>query len=82
MAESGANRIIFQWEAMGRTNIGGRGQLNDALFLARSIVDHDLKCGISINPETEVTELFPLLESGLFDIVDVLAVEPGVSVYF
>ena len=35
MAESGANRIILQWEAMGRTNIGGRGQLNDTLFLAK-----------------------------------------------
>ena len=34
-------------------------------------------CGISINPETDVTTIFPLLDTGMIDLVDVLAVEPG-----
>jgi pentose-5-phosphate-3-epimerase len=38
---------------------------------------HKMKCGISINPSTDITTIFPLLDTGLIDLVDILAVEPG-----
>jgi ribulose-phosphate 3-epimerase len=69
MAEAGADRFIFQWEAM--------GSVDDAIHLAREIVDAGMKCGISLNPKTDVQEIYPLLEAGLLDVVDLLAVEPG-----
>jgi ribulokinase/ribulose-phosphate 3-epimerase len=69
MAEAGADRFIFQWEAM--------GCVDDALHLAREIVEAGMKCGISLNPKTDVREIYPLLETGLLDVVDLLAVEPG-----
>lgn len=68
MADAGATRFIFQWEAVSAA---------EALTLARAIVDSGMKCGVSINPETHVQDLYPLLESGLFDLVDILAVHPG-----
>jgi pentose-5-phosphate-3-epimerase len=40
---------------------------------------HGLICGVSINPETEVDEILPLLESGNIDTIDILAVQPGAS---
>lgn len=36
-----------------------------------------MKCGVSINPKTPISEVYPLLETGLVDLVDILAVEPG-----
>jgi ribulose-phosphate 3-epimerase len=70
MAEAGADRFIFMWEAM-------VGNVEDAVQLARQIVDAGMKCGISLNPKTDVREIYPLLETGLLDVVDLLAVEPG-----
>jgi pentose-5-phosphate-3-epimerase len=69
MQISGASRIIFQWEAM--------TDLNEAILFAKDIVNQSMKCGISINPETEVEEIIPLLETGLCDTVNVLGVNPG-----
>lgn len=79
MAEAGATRIIFQWEAMGgENNHGDDGNtLSSAISFARTITSLGMKCGVSINPETPVKSIFPLLDSGLVDLVDVLAVEPG-----
>jgi ribulose-phosphate 3-epimerase len=70
MASSGADRFIFQWEVM-------NGNLTEAIQLARIILDAGMKCGISINPDSDIDPLLPILETGLVDMVDVLAVEPG-----
>jgi ribulose-phosphate 3-epimerase len=52
--------------------------LNKAIEFAQEItIVHKLKCGISINPSTDITSIFPLLDTGLIDLVDILAVEPG-----
>lgn len=69
MARAGANRFIFQWEAM--------GSLDTAMGVAQQVVNAGMKCGISLNPETSVNEIYPLLQAGLLDVVDLLAVEPG-----
>jgi len=99
MAEAGATRIIYQWEAM-QTNIGSSrddcnsnsnninsnsinddesniSMLNRAIEFAQEITALGMKCGISINPSTKITSIFPLLDTGLIDLVDILAVEPG-----
>lgn len=99
MAEAGATRIIYQWEAM-QTNIGSSSDdgnsnsnninsnssnddesnismLNRAIEFAQDITALGMKCGISINPSTNITSIFPLLDTGLIDLVDILAVEPG-----
>ena len=69
MSTAGASRIIFQWEAM--------PDLEHAKDFVQDIINHSMKCGISINPETDVSEIFPLLEAGLCDTVNVLGVNPG-----
>mmetsp|Transcript_11015 Transcript_11015/g.15493 ORF Transcript_11015/g.15493 Transcript_11015/m.15493 type:complete len:509 (+) Transcript_11015:138-1664(+) len=74
MSENGADRIIFQWEAMG---INQSQRLEGALRMAKSVVDHEMSCGISVNPETDLNDIFPLLKSHLIDVVNILAVEPG-----
>jgi ribulose-phosphate 3-epimerase len=52
--------------------------LNKAIEFAQEITTvHKMKCGISINPSTDITSIFPLLDTGLIDLVDILAVEPG-----
>jgi ribulose-phosphate 3-epimerase len=68
MSEAGASRIIFMFEAL---------SLNDAVELAQTITSLGMRCGVSINPDTSVSEIYPLLETGLVDLVDILAVEPG-----
>lgn len=70
MADAGTTRIIFQWEAMGNA-------IDSAVALAKDITLLGMKCGISINPETNVSVIYPLLDTGMVDVVDVLAVEPG-----
>jgi len=82
MAEAGATRIIFQWEAMmGNKEDGNNNSniaaLSSAVAFARTITSLGMKCGISINPETDVTSVYPLLDTGMVDLVDILAVEPG-----
>ena len=69
MSKAGASRLIFQWEAM--------DTLAKAEELALDIVDHSMHCGISINPETPVLQVLPLLETGLCDTINVLGVNPG-----
>ena len=69
MAQAGADRFIFQMEAM--------ENLTTASTLASHIAQVGMKCGISINPATSVDELYPLLQSKLIDCVDILSVEPG-----
>lgn len=72
MAEAGASRLIFQWEAM-----TGDDALGSAIAFAKAIASLGMKCGVSMNPETPVKTIYPLLDTGLVDLVDILAVEPG-----
>jgi len=69
MASVGADCFIFQWEAM--------RDVDEAIDLTAQIVNAGMKCGVSINPSTDVHELYPLLETGVVSVVDVLSVEPG-----
>jgi ribulose-phosphate 3-epimerase len=69
MAAAGANRFIFQWEAC--------ASLEEAIDLVLEITSAGLACGVSINPGTNVDEIFPLLETNMIDVVTVLAVHPG-----
>mmetsp|Transcript_27076 Transcript_27076/g.80035 ORF Transcript_27076/g.80035 Transcript_27076/m.80035 type:complete len:715 (-) Transcript_27076:54-2198(-) len=73
LAESGATRIIFQWEGVGR-------DLDLARDLVGSIHARGIKAGVSLDPSTDVSEILPLLDATIglgLDTVDVLAVEPG-----
>jgi ribulose-phosphate 3-epimerase len=75
MAESGGSRFIFQWEAMDSKDDEAR--VNSAVDLATNVLNSGMKCGVSINPHTGVELIYPLLDTGLVDLVDILAVEPG-----
>ena len=68
MAEAGANRIIFQLEAF--------PNIQDAISMARSITTTTkMQCGVSINPNTPIEQVLPLLP--YVNVVNLLAVEPG-----
>mmetsp|Transcript_14172 Transcript_14172/g.29332 ORF Transcript_14172/g.29332 Transcript_14172/m.29332 type:complete len:225 (-) Transcript_14172:302-976(-) len=69
MADAGGNTFIFQWEAC--------DSLEQALDICHDIEESGMECGISINPSTQVEDIYPLLESGLIKVVDILAVKPG-----
>ena len=74
LADAGASRIIFMLEAMvGEDN----DSLVSAIAFAKEINSWKMKCGVSINPDTIITSIYPLLDTGLVDLIDVLAVEPG-----
>lgn len=75
LAASGGTRFIFQWEAMEGEDDEAR--LASAVDLAKKVGFAGMQCGVSINPSTGVDSIFPLLETGLVDLVDVLAVEAG-----
>mmetsp|Transcript_30315 Transcript_30315/g.63484 ORF Transcript_30315/g.63484 Transcript_30315/m.63484 type:complete len:520 (+) Transcript_30315:2-1561(+) len=75
MKDAGGDTFIFQWE--GVKGEGQTEQLEAALEISRAVVESGMDCGVSINPSTSVDEIYPLLESGLIAVVDVLAVEPG-----
>ena len=79
MRLAGGDRFIFQWEAMSAENDGSgtTSPLRRATKLAAMVVDSGMQCGVSINPETEIAAIYPLLQTGLVDLVDVLAVNPG-----
>mmetsp|Transcript_3860 Transcript_3860/g.11160 ORF Transcript_3860/g.11160 Transcript_3860/m.11160 type:complete len:185 (+) Transcript_3860:168-722(+) len=68
-ATGSKGRFIFQWEAM--------GNLAEAVQLASDVTAAGMRCGVSINPETDSEAIHGLLETGLADMVDVLAVRPG-----
>jgi ribulose-phosphate 3-epimerase len=68
LAEAGANRVIFMLEAVDQEG---------AVKMAKAIRQNGMQAGISLNPSTAVDSVFPLLDSGLFDTVDLLAVQPG-----
>lgn len=69
MASAGGHCFIFQLEAI--------KDIAAAIKLAENIAETGMKCGVSVNPATRVDELYPLLETNLVDVVDILAVEPG-----
>ncbi len=71
MSKAGASRIIFQWEAI--------HDLEEAKKFVEDIINHSMTCGVSINPETDIEQIFPLLSSTGNDIdtINVLGVNPG-----
>jgi pentose-5-phosphate-3-epimerase len=75
MAKAGATRFIFMWEAMDGDD--DQSRLKSATEFAKAVVNAGLRCGVSISPDTAIESLWPLLLSGLVDLVDILAVEPG-----
>jgi len=80
LADAGTDRVVFQLEAMDDCNHptdDHGGDDDDALSLAKHIVSSGMHCGISLNPGTDVTRIYHLLETGLVNVVDLLAVEPG-----
>ena len=75
ISAAGGDRFIFQFEAMsGEDN---NDKIVAATELARAVNQSGMKCGVSINPSTDVSLIYPLLETGLVGLVDLLAVEPG-----
>jgi len=81
MAQAGGNRFIFQWEAMfdGGNAVSEQNAmaLYRAIQLSKEAQASGMQCGISINPGTDLDGVYPLLQTGLIDLVDILAVEPG-----
>mmetsp|Transcript_17887 Transcript_17887/g.26254 ORF Transcript_17887/g.26254 Transcript_17887/m.26254 type:complete len:249 (-) Transcript_17887:95-841(-) len=82
MASAGADRLIFQWEAVVITDPKDDNKkegscAEKAIRLAKQVKDAGMMCGISINPSTDVEDIYALLQTGYVDLVDVLAVEPG-----
>ena len=75
LAKAGGSRFIFQWEAVRQSD--PQESVQSASALARAVVASGMRCGVSINPENPIDELFPLLQTGLVDLVDILAVAPG-----
>lgn len=69
MAEAGATRFVFQWEAM--------DNVEAAIALAVEVASAGMSCGVSVNPSTKIEDIYPLLATNLVDLVDILAVEPG-----
>mmetsp|Transcript_13594 Transcript_13594/g.25535 ORF Transcript_13594/g.25535 Transcript_13594/m.25535 type:complete len:177 (-) Transcript_13594:6261-6791(-) len=69
LARAGANCIIFQIEATSSSE--------EAINLGKAIKMSGMQAGISINPSTPLERIKPLLAANLFDVIDVLAVEPG-----
>ena len=70
MAKSGhPDRIIFQIEAL--------QDIQEAFHLCSEIERFGMKAGVSLNPSTSLDAILPLVEAGVIDLVDILAVEPG-----
>lgn len=72
IASSGGTRFIFQYEYYGPHRMKEMHELIEKIQRTTN-----MKCGISINPQTSIEEIYPLLETGCIDVVNLLAVEPG-----
>ena len=78
LAKAGAYRVIFQFEQY-------IGNIEEAIHFATNVRDDKMRCAVCIKPETPVTVLDPLLKakykdgSYLIEMVDILAVGPGLS---
>ena len=53
------------------------GELRQAVSMVEAISRVGMKIGVSLNPSTPISDILPLLRTGLVDTVDVLAVGPG-----
>ena len=67
--------FIFQWEAMS-------SNITKVKALIDQVVDStDMTCGISINPSTNIEDMYPILKwaarHNKIAVIDILAVEPG-----
>jgi ribulose-phosphate 3-epimerase len=74
LAKAGCTRFTFQWESLSRTRSERTGL---ALELACRVRSAGMACGVCLAKATPAIEVRRLLRSGLFDLIDVLAVEPG-----
>ena len=59
----------------GSDSLTVHAELSDPGAVLAAIRDHDLKCGLAVNPGTPVAALFPHLEQ--LDLALVMSVEPG-----
>mmetsp|Transcript_62482 Transcript_62482/g.141275 ORF Transcript_62482/g.141275 Transcript_62482/m.141275 type:complete len:277 (+) Transcript_62482:48-878(+) len=73
-AKAGAARFTFQWETLSTTRSERTGL---AMDLAEQVGRTGMRCGVCIARETPTEDVARLLESGLVDLVDILAVNPG-----
>jgi ribulose-phosphate 3-epimerase len=62
--------FIVQYEALS-------ADLAESIALVTRIAEAGMQCGISVNPNTPMANIYPLLETKLVQVVDLLAVEPG-----
>eukprot|EP00908_Phaeocystis_cordata_P009736 Transcript_20528.p1 GENE.Transcript_20528~~Transcript_20528.p1 ORF type:complete len:469 (-),score=202.01 Transcript_20528:288-1694(-) len=69
----GAGRITLQWEAFAAAPRPAEA----AAALCRRIGEAGCAAGMCVAPKTPVEVLTPLLDAGLIDLVDILAVECG-----
>ena len=74
LAKAGCTRFTFQWESLSRTKSERTGL---SLELACRVRSAGMACGVCLAKATPAIEVRRLLSSGLVDLVDVLAVEPG-----
>lgn len=74
LAAAGCQRFTFQWESLSRTKSERTGL---ALSLACEVRAAGMACGVCVAKSTPAADVKRLLRSGLLDLVDVLAVEPG-----
>ena len=67
--------FIPAFKEAGSDSLTVHAELSDPGAVLAAIRDHDLKCGLAVNPGTPVTALFPHLEQ--LDLALVMSVEPG-----
>jgi len=71
IASSGANTFIFQWESQKNNS------LKEVIHFILAIKQSGLLCGVSLNPSTNLEDIFPLLQINQIDSIVVMAVEAG-----
>ena len=67
--------FIPAFKEAGSDSLTVHAELSDPGAVLAAIRDHDLKCGLAVNPGTPVAALFPHLEQ--LDLALVMSVEPG-----
>ena len=67
--------FIPAFKEAGSDSLTVHAELSDPGAVLAAVRDHDLKCGLAVNPGTPVAALFPHLEQ--LDLALVMSVEPG-----
>lgn len=82
MAEAGCTRFIIQYESVVDSNTDANGH-TDVLRIVKLVRQSGMACGLCIRPSTPVETIESLVQerwtdgSPLFELVDILAVNPG-----